>query len=295
MLSSEPDLNPHLPRRLSPEFMQCLQTGFLSGLRQSIASDIDLNLELRAGYLNVYYKGNSLLKLTERSAARYQVEVHPQFSAGLPLPTQLDGADTAQAFLDIMPRLKQAIGQYGQRSLELEYEQLIIRANNAEARNNSEYFIIDRQYVRPTGRFDLLGFFWDRNGRRRGQTVPLCLFEIKFALNPEIAQLHLQLQTYYTALQEQAADLAGEMQTLLRQKLDLGAFHLPQDRVDAMKTLTISADPKQIQLVILLVDYNPNSRLLNLDALSALPFADQVRLLRTGFAMWQQTVLPVKS
>jgi hypothetical protein len=41
---------------------------------------------------------------------------------------------------------------------------MIIRANNYKPRNNSEYFIVDRQYTVDVGRFDLTGFFWDRNG-----------------------------------------------------------------------------------------------------------------------------------
>ncbi len=49
----------------------------------------------------------------------------------------------------------------------------------------------------------------------------------------------------------------------------------------------------QCQFVVLLVDYNPNSQLLNKPALQALPFASQIRLLHTGFAMWQQNVLPL--
>jgi hypothetical protein len=40
----------------------------------------------------------------------------------------------------------------------LEYKQLIIRANNDERRNNSEYSIIDRQYPDPKGRFDMVDY-----------------------------------------------------------------------------------------------------------------------------------------
>ena len=60
-----------------------------------------------------------------------------------------------------------------------------------------------------------------------------------------------------------------------------------------MQTLRVSRDISQCQFVVLLVDYNPNSTLLNKPALQALPFASQIRLLRTGFAMWQQNVLSV--
>ena len=274
-----------MPRKLSQAFMDCLHGGFLAALRDAVAHDVDLNLEIRANYLNIYYKGNSLLKLTEISRARYNVTIHQKFSAGLGLPTDLVDEATTQAFVDAIPRLKHAIALYGKRSLELEYEQLIIRANNAEPRNNSEYFIIDRQYSQKAGRFDLIGLHWPRAGRHRHQEVPLCLFEVKFALNQEIAGLHRQLQGYYSTIEPKAAALAEEMQDVLLQKLDLGLFRLPPNRVEAMKTLRLSRDISQSQFVILLVDYNPNSKQKDLAALKALPFAHQIRLMETGFAM----------
>ena len=61
---------------------------------------------------------------------------------------------------------------------------MIIRANNYEPRNNSEYYIIDRQITAgDAGRFDLTGIYWARGKRRKGQEVSLCLMEVKFALN----------------------------------------------------------------------------------------------------------------
>jgi hypothetical protein len=60
-----------------------------------------------------------------------------------------------------------------------------------------------------------------------------------------------------------------------------------------MQTLRVSRDIDQVQFIVLLVDYNPNSKLLNKPALQALPFASQIRLMHTGFAMWQQNVLSV--
>ena len=77
-------------------------------------------------------------------------------------------------FLTAIPLLKQNIANCGKRSLEVEYEQMIIRANNFEPRNNTEYFIVDRQYAVREGRFDLTGICWDRKvagGSRRCPSV----------------------------------------------------------------------------------------------------------------------------
>jgi hypothetical protein len=48
-----------------------------------------------------------------------------------------------------------------------------------------------------------------------------------------------------------------------------------------------------MQFILILVDYNPNSSKLDLNSLSRLPFAKQVRVFYGGFAMWQQNVKPL--
>jgi hypothetical protein len=40
----------------------------------------------------------------------------------------------------------------------------------------------------------------------------------------------------------------------------------------------------------MLVDYNPNSSLLAMEKIRQLPFADQVKVFRTGFGIWQGNV-----
>ena len=49
-------------RELSETFINCLKSGFLSSITEKVKTDQDLDLEIREDYVNVYYKGNSLLK-----------------------------------------------------------------------------------------------------------------------------------------------------------------------------------------------------------------------------------------
>jgi hypothetical protein len=170
---------------------------------------------------------------------------------------------------------------------------MIIRANNLEPRNNSEYFIIDRQYTTQVGRFDLTGFVWPRDNRRRGQTVPLCFMEIKFALNPDIQKVHEQLARYYAAIKANAVAIAKEAEIIFKQKLELGLFKQDQARLAAMQTLKISGDIDQFQFILILVDYNPHSSHFNLAQLKQLPFAQQIKIFYSGFAMWQQNLREV--
>jgi hypothetical protein len=274
--------------------MQALTSGFLSGLIHGVRVDKDLDLEIRDGYFNIYYKGNSLLKLDERAANRYRVAVHPKFTDSLMLPEYLVDEATTASFLQGVPLLKENIIKHGQSSLEVEYEQLVIRANNLEPRTNSEYFVVDRQYaVSSVGRFDLTGFFWNRTGRKQGQQVPLCFMELKFALNSDIRDVHHQLARYSEALKTDTDAIAAEAESILKQKLALSLFDQPDDRIEALQTLTFSSDINQYQFVVVLVDYNPYSMLLDLDGLKALPFANQVRIFWGGFAMWQKNLRAV--
>jgi len=281
-------------RGLSDTFLTCLKTGFLSCITDDVKRDQDLNLEIRDSYINVYYKGNSLLKLDETKSFRYKAEISPKFLEGVDIPLFFTESTIAQ-FIYAIPRIKQNIVKLGKRSLEIEYEQMIIRANNFEPRNNSEYFIVDRQYVDPAGRFDLTGIFWEMRHRKRNQEVPICLMELKFALNSDIKEVHDQLSRYYAAIKPRAAEIAVEMQKVFRQKLDLGLYRQSEDRLDALKTLSFSKNIEQFQFILVLVDYNQNSSMLHLTNLADLPFANQIKIYRCGFAMWERDMEPLSS
>jgi hypothetical protein len=281
-------------RGLSDTFLTCLKTGFLSGITEDVKRDQDLNLEIRDSYINIYYKGNSLLKLDETKSFRYKAEISPKFVEGINIPIFFTEANIDR-FIREIPNIKQNIVKLGKRSLEIEYEQMIIRANNFEPRNNSEYFIVDRQYVDPAGRFDLTGIFWEMHHRKRNQEVPVCLMELKFALNSDIKEVHDQLSRYYTAIKPRAAEIAVEMQKVFRQKLELGLYRQSEDRLDALKTLSFSKNIEQFQFILVLVDYNQNSSMLHLANLANLPFANQIKIYRCGFAMWERDMEPLSS
>jgi hypothetical protein len=273
-------------RQLSSSFVRELKGGFLAGILERVIEDLDLDLHIREDAINIYFKGNSLLKLTEIGPGRYRPTIHRRFLSGTALSDLVDRG-TTNAFLGAIPTLEANIARYGRSSLEIEYEQLIIRANNAERRNNSEYYIIDRQVVLGGQRLDLLGFHWPTAGRRRGQTVAPCLIEVKFALNADISQVHEQLARCYAAVAADPAGLADEAQGILRQRLELGLYDQPRHRLEALRTLILARELERFQFILILVDYNPHSAQLDLSRLVELPFARQIRLFRAGFALWE--------
>lgn len=269
--------------------MSALQTGFLSVLRKIVIADKDLDLQIRDNYLNVYFKGNSLVKLTERMAGKYAVNINAKFAVK-PEIQELCDEITAAEFIKKIPWVKENIIKYGKDSLEIEYEQLIIRANNFEPKNNSEYFIVDRQYVandEDDNRFDLTGFYWPRKGRRRGEQVPLCLMEVKFSRNPDIESIHEQISQYHDFLKKNISAFAEEAQNVFQQKLALGLINRGENQVEALRTLRISPNIENAQFILIFVDYNPFSKRLDIKKINKLPFAKQIKIFYTGFAMWE--------
>jgi len=267
--------------------MSDLKTGFLSELIDRMHKDKDLDFQIRNNYINMYYKGNSLLKLAETRPHRYKAFVDIKFR---PENISYNFTDTeaVHAFIDQIPMIKDKIAIHKRVSLETEYEQLIIRANNLEPRNNTEYFIIDRQYATDKDRFDLTGVVWNRNNRRRDQTVPLCFMEVKFALNRDIGAIHSQLKRYYSTIETKIDDLAQEAQDILKQKIELGLFRQDEGRIEVMKTMSISNRIDDAQFIIILVDYNPYSLRLKKSDLKQLDFSAQIKIIYKGFALWQK-------
>jgi hypothetical protein len=274
--------------------MSNLKDGFLSGITQAVVADKDLDLHIRDNYLNVYYKGNSLLKLSESNEYRYIADIHPKFLGGMSIPDLTDQGSTDE-FIKKIPAIKDNIIHFGKSSLEIEYEQLIIRANNNEMRNNTEYFIVDRQYTLGRDRIDLMGMFWPRAKRRQGQIVSPCVIEVKFALNTDISEVHNQLNRYYQLVKENASEIAEDLELSFRQRLELGLYEQHKNRVAAMKTLGFSRDINQFQFILILVDYNPFSSIFDISRLATLPFTNQIKVFSGGFAMWEKELISVNS
>jgi hypothetical protein len=74
------------------------------------------------------------------------------------------------------------------------------------------------------------------------------------------------------------------METVFKQKLALDLYNQPLNRLNFMKTLTFSRDIKDFQFILVLVDYNQNSRLLALEKIRELPFKDQIKVFTPGLA-----------
>lgn len=266
-------------RTLSDIFLnEFKKGGCYYDLLKLVVNDTDLDFQVRENYINIYYKGNSILKLREN----HTYEIHQKFL--LNIPFQLGNRFNLQDFLSALPEIKKNVNSTKSKrpTLEIEYEQLIIRSNNNV---NSEIFITDRQFADKDVRFDLTGFYWEAP-RKRGQTVPLAFIEVKYGLNNDIQYLPSQLENYYNTVKTKTDAIAKETQDLIKIKADLGLFGYKEP--DALKSLKVSNNIEEALFIVALIDFNPNSSLFGRCDFSSLPFSSQIKIFKCGFAIWRE-------
>jgi hypothetical protein len=290
-------------RALSIPFLKnfSLTGGLYKPLVELVKKNKDLHFELRGQLdfnkpevappdeaIGIYYKGNNILGLH----SNHRVDIHDAFTRGLNIPKYLHNPDDVQAYLRFVPELMYRVASRGKKSMEIEYEQMIIRANNLETRNNSEYIIIANQYSIGAERWDLLALKWPR--RSRGGKNPvghLVLIEVKYALNTDIQNADQQLGRYYDYINRNLDFLCTEMELILSQKLGLGLIKRKPEQLAQLEKLRLSRDIGKVEMILYLVDYNPNSIWKNMMIRKAmqLPFKSQIRIKIGGLAMWEQS------
>ncbi len=307
----------HSCRALSHQFLDMLnpgKQGKYSKLVEAVKNTKDLDLEFHgqldlcnpnqspaSELISIYYKGNSVLALYSDG----KFHIHPKFVKKTNLPESLSTSGDIEQYLSQLPQIMFNVATLGKASMEIEYEQMIIRANNLEKRNNSEYIVIYNQHRYLTdaeingqnnsqqGRFDLMTMKWPRKGR--GMKDPkgqLALIEVKYALNPEISYAHKQLEKYYRYMKNNYSLLCCEMQLVLKQKLALGLIERTKEQKNKLELLQLDTDYKTAEIILFLVDYNPYSKWesVMLDETAKMPFANQIKIAHGGLALWQRNL-----
>lgn len=178
-----------MERALSCNFEEALLHGNLSALRERILKDNTLMLAVRNGYINIYYRGGSLLKLSEKSNNEYEASFDANYAKdsifSLPdSPKLVCTQDDIQKWIDSFPARKQIMDCWFTEhpKLEREFQQLVVRENNySSISNDTEYFISDIELAESelAARFDLLAFHWPASNRKSGD-VRLALIEMKY-------------------------------------------------------------------------------------------------------------------
>jgi len=149
--------------------MSDLLTGRLEKVLSYIRKDNTLDLEIREKFINIYYRGGNILRITEKGIHSYEFEFDSNY-----LPTKSSGFTHPSSVTDwdlYFPMLKQAMDFYfsKHRKEEREYQQLVVRENNySSISNGTDYFIIDIEYDNHEhARFDLVAVEWPSKASHR--------------------------------------------------------------------------------------------------------------------------------
>ncbi len=187
-----------LQRGISAEFERQLTDGILWPILERLQHDDTLSLDIRNGYVDIYYRGGRLLELRANAGATRFTTVFDENYCGReawcpappprPARTVTCRAD-AEAWLEVFPAHKQIMDIHFSATpkLEREYQQAVVRDNNRHnTGERSDYLIVDIEYAqsprafphrRCDYRFDMVGFRWPlaRSGPGRQVVAPVIM------------------------------------------------------------------------------------------------------------------------
>lgn len=197
----------------------------------------EYDLQLRKGYVNVYYKGNSIAKISPRLAAgEYEFSVHYKFQLPAAVEALNDPRLPASLFgrcgdYDVARVPRKHVHPFFQKKVvdklaakiksvnygeEIAFEQSLITDNLGR----SDFLVIDRQVTGGgiAGRLDLLALRLVSES-----TYCLVLLEVKLGNNPELSgDVAGQLARYVAAIQANIAAFKGCYEKNYAQKRRLG-------------------------------------------------------------------------
>jgi hypothetical protein len=267
-------VNVAVPRTLSPEFMNDLKNapvsdapGVLYPILERVQKDDTLMIAIRHNYINVYYRGGSILKLTEQSAHSYQTSFdHGYFAAGqsISLPSTINTQDEAMNWVESLQTLKLAMDCHFSKNAkaEREFQQLVARENNDSTISNaSEYFITDIEFADTElgAKFDMLAVRWLASQRTDGANCRATLIEMKYgdgALGGTSGLLkHLQDFDEFIA-SERYSSLLLTMESQFNQLDELNLLKFNKCSNQTKVKLDVNAKP---EVVFILANHNPRS------------------------------------
>ena len=264
-------------RTLNDVFLKDLKEGKLFPLTDAIKSDSSLCLELRGDYVNVYYRGGNLIKVTQTGNEYKFFFDENYFEAGeqITLPDEHEGVD---AWLVVLPKLKHAMDRWlGKRHRdEREFQQILLRDNNfGRIARSTDYYICDVEYQIECGRFDLIAVHWPSNPitRKQPNDRRLVFIEMKYgddALKGSAGLCkHIRDVNSYLCDPTRVDNLKKDMVEVFNQKRDLGLIKCEKD----LSTFS----NKKPRMLLVFANHDPESRRLR-HVLGCLPESPHAEL-----------------
>jgi len=262
-------------RIISDKFMNDLlnSDGLLCPILKRLKQDHTLMLSIRKGYINIYYRGGNILRVTEQRSGTYKAFFDNEYDKvgmlNLALPDTIGSQDAAKTWVDSFQNLKGIMDIYFSQynKPEREFQQLVARENNfSNISNESEYFVSDIESADSSigARFDMLAVRWLASQRKNTLNCRPVLIEMKYgdgAINGSsgIAK-HLHDFDELISNAENYKALVATMEMQINQLDEFGL--LTFNRVANWTSFKL--DPKvKPEVIFILANHNPRSSKLN--------------------------------
>ena len=267
-------------RGLSLKFMEALKSGVLKPILCQVKKDRTLDLQIRDNYINVYYRGGSLIKVEEKDGG-YSGEFNTAYMKAVlaknntPRFPYIIKRDTDASTLvhELFPFMKTGMDQTfsDKETSEREFQQLVVRENNySPVSNDTDYTICDIEYTHTKYkylRFDLLATHWPSKSpiRKKQASMKLVLVEMKYgdgALRGAAG-----IKKHYEDMKKaigHIGTLCTEMTTVTKQKAELGLIQkskLDSNETGRIERIKVSANEKP-EWILLLANHKPDSSIL---------------------------------
>jgi hypothetical protein len=183
-------------RYLSQETYEAVKRDFCFLIDKIKQTGFEYGLQIRDNYLNLYYKGNSLGKISYRKSKNlYEIRIHRKFVAGIGAGINKFKNSSENGYLLFTLTSKQLHPFFSTRNLllmgkmvkevqfqeEIVFEQMLLTDNV----NTKDLIIIDRQVVDrdSSTKMDLLALKMNNAGNYQ-----FCVLEVKLGNNLELKE-----------------------------------------------------------------------------------------------------------
>jgi hypothetical protein len=225
-------------RVLSNTFINNLVGGLLNPILERVKNDSTLCLEIREGYINIYYRGGNIIEIREKKLSKYDASFDVKYISK-PTPSKLSAIkknyvlspSAVDLWVDAIPLLKEQMDFWFAKhpKSEREFQQLIVRENNFQGPfNETDYYIIDIEYAtNDKSRFDLIAARWPSTAKdHKVKKAGLSIIEMKYmegALSGKAGmKKHIDDLTKFFNNPSKMNNFKKEMQGLFTQKHGLG-------------------------------------------------------------------------
>jgi hypothetical protein len=295
-------------RLLSSGFVDALKSGSLKSFLDYVLADDSLLMEIRKEYLNIYYRGGSLFRISP-SGKDYTIFFDLNYCDKRRDEIACLNNTDFDSWIENIPIIKAEMDSWfcGHQRLEREFQQLVARENNCSTvSQGTDYFITDIEYANSENhsKFDMLAVKWKSGSERRtGKKASLSFVEVKYGDHAlrRVAGLRDHIKDLVSFLDNPARkrDILSEVTGLFNQKRSLGLLK------DTKRDIDIQ-DSSPLEFILLLANHNPSSTILKTE-LSLIRDSDHYKKLLSlgcelkiatasylGYGLYDQNMIPLE-